>query len=67
MATIKMNFTIPEEVAEKLFSHVPEGQRSAFVANSISEKIDAVEAEKLHQDLVEGYTVRAAEDGEVNA
>jgi len=67
MAAIKMNFTIPEVVVERLLSQVPKGQRSAFVTNSINEKIDALEAEKLHQEMVEGYIARREEDVQTNA
>jgi len=67
MATTKMNFTLPKDVVERLLSQVPEGQRSAFVTNSINEKINAIEAEKLHQDMVEGYIARREEDVQTNA
>ncbi len=66
MKTLKINFTIPEEVAATLRARVGERKRSAFVAAAIQEKLDQLEEEQLRQALEEGYRVRRDEDAEVN-
>lgn len=66
MKTLKINFTVPEDVAEALKSQVSKRKRSAFVAAAIADKLKEVEEEQLRQSLVEGYQARQAEDAEVN-
>ncbi|MDD4924711.1 MAG: hypothetical protein PHF74_07805 [Dehalococcoidales bacterium] len=66
MKTLKINFTVPEDVAEELKSRVSKRKRSAFVTAAVAEKLKKLEEEQLRQSLVEGYQVRQAEDVEVN-
>ncbi len=66
MKTLKLNFTVPEDVAEALKARVGKRKRSAFVAAAVLEKLKELEQEKLRQSLIEGYQARQAEDTEVN-
>jgi hypothetical protein len=66
MKTLKMNFTVPEDVAEELKARVSKRKRSAFVAAAVLESLKKLEQEQLRQALVEGYKARQEEDAEVN-
>jgi hypothetical protein len=66
MKTLKLNFTVPEDVAEALRAHVSKRKRSAFVSAAVAEKLKELEKEQLKQSLVEGYQARRAEDIEIN-
>lgn len=66
MKTLKLNFTVPEDVAEALRARVSRRKRSAFVAAAVADKLKELEQEQLRQSLVEGYQARRAEDAEVN-
>jgi metal-responsive CopG/Arc/MetJ family transcriptional regulator len=66
MKTLKLNFTIPEDVAEALKTRVSKRKRSAFVAEAVAEKLKELEQEQLRKSLVEGYQARRTEDAEIN-
>lgn len=66
MKTLKLNFTVPEDVAEELKARVSKRKRSAFVAAAVAEKLKEIEQEQLRRSLVEGYQARRVEDAEVN-
>jgi hypothetical protein len=66
MKTLKLNFTVPEEVAEELKARVSKRKRSAFVSAAVLESLKKLEQEQLRQALVEGYKARQEEDAEVN-
>jgi hypothetical protein len=66
MKTVKINFTVPKDVAEALKSCVSKCMRSAFVAAAVADKLKELEKEQLRQSLLEGYQARQAEDSEVN-
>ncbi len=66
MKTLKLNFTVPEDIAEALKTRVSKRKRSAFVAAAVAEKLKELEEEQLRQTLVEGYQARKAEDAKVN-
>ncbi len=66
MKTLKLNFTVPEDVADALRALVSKRKRSAFVAAAVREKLKELEQEQLRQSLVEGYQARRTEDAEVN-
>jgi hypothetical protein len=67
MKMLKLNFTIPEDVAEELKSHISKRKRSAFVTAAVADKLKKLEEEQLRQSLVEGYQARKAEDVELNS
>lgn len=62
MKTTKLNFTVPEDVAETLKARVGKRKRSAFVSAAVLEKLRQLERDNLRQDLVEGYQARRNED-----
>ncbi|HSW58458.1 MAG TPA: hypothetical protein VLH15_08660 [Dehalococcoidales bacterium] len=66
MKVLKLNFTIPEDVATALKMHVSKRKRSAFVAAAVADKIKELEQEQLRRSLVEGYQARQVEDGDIN-
>ena len=62
MRTLKLNFTIPEDVAEALRNRVQQRRRSAFVTAALVEKLKKLEEE----ELIEGYQARNVEDTDIN-
>ena len=66
MKALKLNFTVPEDVAEALKARVSKRKRSAFVTAAVLDKLKELEKEQLRQALVEGYQARKEEDAEVN-
>ena len=63
---VKMTFTIPEDVAHRLKDVIAQSQRSAFVANTLREKLQEIEQEQLKRRLIEGYIDRLEEDQALN-
>ena len=66
MKTLKLNFTVPEDIAEALKSRVNKRKRSAFVAAAVLDKLKELEQEQLRQALREGYQARRGEDADVD-
>ena len=66
MTTLKVNFSIPEDVVRKLRNLVDDRKRSAFVAEALREKLGRIEEEKLKQELIEAYKERYEEDRELD-
>lgn len=67
MKTVKLNFTIPEDIAEGLQCRVSKRKRSAFVAAAVAEKLKQLEEEQLIKELTEGYQARKAEATVINS
>lgn len=65
MKTIKVNFTIPEDVANKLRELVDNRKRSAFVTEAVGEKLKEIEQERLQAALTAAYIERREEDMEL--
>lgn len=66
MRTVKVNFTIPEDIVATLKARVGERGRSAFVGAAIRDRLAHLEQEELRRNLVEGYLARREEDAEVS-
>ena len=66
MKTMKLNFTVPEDIAEALKARVSKRKRSAFVAAAVLDKLKELEQEQLTQALREGYQARRVEDVEID-
>lgn len=64
MKTMKLNFTVPEDVAELLRARVGKRKRSAFVSSAVMQKLKELERERLREELSEGYQARRKEDAE---
>ncbi len=61
MGAVKVDFTIPKELDKRLRQAVGGGQRSTFVANAISEKLEALERQRMELELERGYKEMASE------
>ena len=61
MSTVRMNITIPEQLARKLDRLVSPRKKSMFIVNSLEEYIQGMEREELKANLKEGYKVRRDE------
>ena len=66
MKALKVNFTIPEDIAAALRSRVSKRRRSAFVAAAVAEKLKELAEEQLRQELIEGYQATREEDTIIN-
>ena len=65
MKTLKLNFTIPEDIAEALKAQISNRKRSAFVSEAVRARLKELEEEKLNQLLIEGYKAREKESAEI--
>ncbi len=63
MSTVRINITIPFEIAEML-KNVK--NKSAFIAEAIRERTEREEKAILIKELTEGYKVRRKEDKELS-
>ncbi len=59
MNTVRMNVTLPSEIAEML-KNVK--NKSSFITEAIRERIEREEKASLVKELTEGYKVRKSED-----
>jgi Arc/MetJ-type ribon-helix-helix transcriptional regulator len=66
MKTLKLNFTIPEDVAEALKTQVSNRKRSAFVSEAVRARLKELEQNQLKRLLIEGYKARAKESAEID-
>ena len=63
MSTIRLNITLPEDVAQKLKKV---SNKSSFIAEVLKEKFKESERKKLDQLLIEGYKATRKEDKKIN-
>jgi len=61
MNMVRMNITIPEELAQKLDQIVSSRKKSRFIADSLREKIKRIEEEETEKRLADGYKARKDE------
>jgi metal-responsive CopG/Arc/MetJ family transcriptional regulator len=61
MNMVRMSITIPEELALKLDQVAGSRKKSEFITESLKERIQKMEQEKLQGELAEGYEARKAE------
>ena len=61
MKTLKLNFTVPEDVAKSLKTRVKARKRSAFVSEAVRARLKELEEAELKRQLVEGYKARGNE------
>jgi metal-responsive CopG/Arc/MetJ family transcriptional regulator len=62
MNTVRLNVTLPEDVAHKLDTLVGSRKKSRFIAETIEEKLTELEHRALAQRLEEGYKATRKED-----
>lgn len=67
MKSLKLNFTVPEDVAEALRSSVSKRKRSTFVAEAVRTRLKELEEAQLRLALIEGYQARLQESADINS
>jgi metal-responsive CopG/Arc/MetJ family transcriptional regulator len=67
MSAVKVDFTIPKDLDEKLRQTVKPRQRSSFVAQAIRERLAVLERERIVAALREGYLATHEEDAQINS
>ena len=61
MNMVRMNITIPEDLAQKLDQIVSPRKKSRFIADSLRERIKKIEEEETQKRLADGYKARKDE------
>ena len=64
--TLKLNFTVPEDIAQELKNRVSKSKRSAFVTEAVRRRLEELTQKQLEQELKEGYITRRKENEELN-
>lgn len=63
MNTVRVNITLPMEIAQMLRNVK---NKSAFIAEAIRERVEREEKSNLIKELTEGYQIRRKEDNELS-
>lgn len=63
--TLKLNFTVPEDIANELKNRVSKSHRSAFVTEAIQKRLEELKKKDLEKELEEGYKARRDESAEI--
>ena len=63
MNTVRMNITLPLEIAE-ILKNVK--NKSSFIAEAVRERFEREKKDNLIKELSEGYKVRKKEDTEIS-
>jgi metal-responsive CopG/Arc/MetJ family transcriptional regulator len=58
---IRLNITLPKDIADSLNLMAGPRKRSRFIAEAIAERIGNIRKEQLERDLAEGYSVAREE------
>jgi CopG family transcriptional regulator / antitoxin EndoAI len=61
MNRVRLNITLPQELARQLEMIAGARMRSKFIADAVSERIEALRKEEVSKDMAEGYRVRREE------
>jgi len=61
MSVVRMNITLPEELAQQLDKLIGPRKKSHFITETLKEKIERIQNEELQKMLEEGYKVRKQE------
>lgn len=62
---VRTTIQLDESLLSRLRSLVPPRKMNRFIVQAVAEKVDAVERERLEQELKQGYLASAEEDAEV--
>jgi len=65
MGVVRMNITLPEEVARQLGEVAEPEKKSRFIVDAVREKIDKVKEARLESMLKEGYRAMREESLEI--
>jgi len=61
MSAVRLNITIPEELARQLEKLVGPRNKSHFIAEALKQRIGEIQEEELNKILEEGYKARKQE------
>jgi metal-responsive CopG/Arc/MetJ family transcriptional regulator len=61
MSMVRMNITIPEDLADQLDKLIGNRKKSQFITEALKQKIEKIQHENLQKVLEEGYKVRKQE------
>ena len=61
MSAVRLNITIPEELARQLEKLVGPRNKSHFIAEALKQRIKEIQEEELNKILEEGYKARKQE------
>jgi len=61
MSAVKLNITIPEELARQLEELVGSREKSRFIAEALRKRIGEIQEQELNRILEEGYKARKQE------
>ena len=61
MSVVRMNITIPEDLAHKLNRLIGSRKKSQFIAEALKERIEKIQYKETQKALEEGYKVRKQE------
>jgi len=61
MSAVKLNITIPEELARQLEKLAGRRKKSRFIAEALRKRIGEIQEQELNQILEEGYKERKQE------
>jgi metal-responsive CopG/Arc/MetJ family transcriptional regulator len=61
MNMVRMNITIPEDLARQIDQLVDSRKKSRFIAETLKERVKKIEKDKLQKMLEEGYKRRKEE------
>ena len=61
MSVVRLNITLPEDLARKLDEIVKTKEKSRFIAETLRQRIEKIQHEQLQKTLEEGYKARREE------
>jgi len=61
VSVVRMNITVPEELAQQLDKLIGPRKKSHFITETLKERIERIQDEELQKMLEEGYKVRKKE------
>jgi len=61
MGAVRLNITLPEELARQLDELIDPRKKSQFIAETLRKRIQEMEEQKLQEILEEGYKARKLE------
>ena len=65
MSVVRLNITLPEDLARKLDEIVKTKEKSRFIAETLRQRIERIQHEQLQKALEEGYKARSEESQSV--
>ena len=61
MSVVRINITLPQDLADELDKIAGARKKSSFIAKTLEEKIARIKADEIQRLLEEGYKVRREE------